>query len=200
MLTRKWLIVLPSVIAVAAIGLGTWQVVSTRSELDAARQQLTRLRAADAKQLAKTRGQEAATKSALATATQSVKHLQSLAATTTTTTTTTTVPAQTSNGLGVSLTRGSDQVVTGTTFTLTATIWRTSAPSATVNGSVTFSNDGAVLSFCRNVTLQLQIPGLANIATCSMNFTEPGTYDLSAFATSGNGETGSSSLTITVSS
>jgi hypothetical protein len=98
----RWLIVLPSVIAVAAIAVGTWQVVSTRSELDAARHQLTNLRATDAKQLAQSRGEETAAKSALATATQSVKHLQYLS----TTTTTTPCPYVFQNGSGQTLCSG----------------------------------------------------------------------------------------------
>ena len=202
MLTRRWLIVVPSVVAVAAIGLGAWQVVDARSQVSTTRQQLAALRTSDNHKLAVAQAKASKDQNLITAANRALNLLGNKydAATAPTTTTTSTVPAQTSNGLEVSLTRGSDQVVTGTTFTVTATITRTSSPYDTVNGTVTFSNDGSVLSFCRNVTMQIQIPGAANIATCSMNFTVPGTYDLSAFATANDGQTGSSSLTITVSS
>jgi hypothetical protein len=91
-------VLLPSVIALAAIGVGTWQVDATRSQLRDTRQQLATLRRSDARQIANLRStsakltqarvKEQALASALASAQQTVTQLQYLA------TTTTTIPCQ----------------------------------------------------------------------------------------------------------
>ena len=206
MLTRRWLIVLPSVIAVAALGLGTWQVLITRSQRDAARQQLTaasaqlsELRALDGQRLSAAKQKIVQDQRLITAANQA---LDSLGAkydqATTTTTTTTTIPPST--GLSVSLTRSSGQLTTGVGFTLTATVWRTSSPSDIINGAVTFDSDGSPLSFCTKVALSLSFPGPSNVATCSLDFTQPGTYNLSASSSAANGQTGYGALTVSVSS
>lgn len=63
---RRWFVVLPSVIAIAAIGLGVWQIAATRSELRSTQRQLAALRSSDAQKLSAEKRKVASVASALA--------------------------------------------------------------------------------------------------------------------------------------
>ena len=125
----------------------------------------------------------------------------------TTTTTTTTLPAA---GVSVTLSRvepGPDgwmpdpsPLLTGVPFTLLASVVSTGNADSQPQGTVTFSSDGAALSFCSNESLFYEIPGVivyqGGRATCGLQFNEPGTYVLGATYSSSGFASAATTITV----
>jgi hypothetical protein len=103
-------------------------------------------------------------------------------------------------GLTVSLSRSSGQLFTGVGFTLTASAVSVMSPNTPPVGTVTFGDGDGAISFCSNEPLIASPYYQGGIATCSIEYSQPGTYTITASASSSDGSTGSGTLTITVSS